>query len=863
MTDALIEALFIPGVSPDAGEAVLGGKGWNLLRLRKHGFPVPRWIVLTDAAFDAEQNCVVPDLAARLAEAGLTGKRFAVRSSAAGEDSADHSFAGQLETELSVPPEGVAAAAKKVRLSAFGPRVEAYCREHGLNMLASASVIVQEMVDAAAAGVAFACDMETGSRRGVSISAVYGLGEGLVSGLLDADTYYVQADGQIRSRIADKHEMLVDTDGDSRRTLAEEARRAAVLSEARIHQLADTVRAISNRFGRIQDVEWAFDRSGTLYILQTRPVTTLAKMPDPDGEEILWDNSNIVESYPGVTTPLTFSFIRGVYSEVYKRFCDMMGVEESMIADNADAFEMLGLIRGRVYYNLKSWYKVLMLLPGYDLNAPFMERMMGVKEPLKDKPAVRPSKRNPHLRLVSTGCVMLRNLFTLEKQIREFTDHFQRVIGPMERRDFNGDGFEELTRAVRTLETEFLPAWQPPLINDFFAMIFYGLLGKLQNKWLPDADAALSNNLLSGEGGMISAEPVARLRKLATAIAKDTELKAALERSDTDFLASLENHPDIHADYRSYLEKFGDRCIGELKLETVTYRQNPAMLLDILRSYVRSTENAATPPDEKLLRTNAEAQAAKALRWHPIRRLLFFFVLRRARKLVRNRENLRFERTRLFSQVRRIFLAFGRRLAMEGVLDAPRDVFYLEKEEILAWAAGTAVTLDLRALATLRKKEFDAFRAMPAPAERFFTRGAIPLGNDFTAASAAPSDQLAEPAESERKPGASLHGIPCCGKKIRGIARVVADPTCTEGLAGNILVALRTDPGWAPLFPVCKGVLVERGSILSHAAIVTRELGIPCIVGIAGLTEQVRDGDLIEMDPTTGTVSWAETEEQP
>ena len=859
MTDALFDALFIPGVSADAGEAVLGGKGWNLLRLRKHGFPVPSWIVLTDAAFDAEQNCIVPALAARLAEGGLTGKRFAVRSSAAGEDSADHSFAGQLETVLSVPPEGVADAAKKVRLSAFGPRVAAYCREQGLNMLTSASVIVQEMVDAAAAGVAFGCDMETGSRRGVSISAVFGLGEGLVSGLLDADTYYVQDDGQIRSRIADKREMLVDTDGDSRREVSPEARRAAVLSEAQIRQLADTVRSISNKFGRIQDVEWAFDRAGALYILQTRPVTTLANLPDPDGEEILWDNSNIVESYPGVTTPLTFSFIRGVYSEVYKRFCDMMGVEPSMIADNNDAFEMLGLIRGRVYYNLKSWYKVLMLLPGYDLNAPFMERMMGVKEPLKVKPAIRPSRRNPHLRLVSTGCVMLKNLFTLEKQIRAFTEHFQRVIGPMEQSDFDCDGFEELTQSIRTLETEFLPAWQPPLINDFFAMIFYGLLGKLQSRWLPDADAALANNLLSGEGGMISAEPVARLRKLAKAIARDPELKTALERSDAEFLGALEQRPGINADYRSYLEKFGDRCIGELKLETVTYRENPSMLLDILRSYVKSSENANTaPPDEKLLRTNAEAQAARALRWHPLRKLVFFHVLRRARKLVRNRENLRFERTRLFAQVRRIFLAFGRRLAMEGVLDSPRDVFYLEKEEILAWAAGTALTLDLRSLAALRKKEFDAFRAMPAPAERFSTRGAIPIGNDF---SAAPGARPAEPAE--RKDGASLHGIPCCGKKVRGIARVVADPTCTENLAGNILVALRTDPGWAPLFPVCKGVLVERGSILSHAAIVTRELGIPCIVGIAGLTEQIRDGDLLEMDPASGTVTRVNAEDRP
>ena len=846
------EALFIPGVSGGADEALLGGKAWNLLRLRTLGFPVPRWVALTDAAFDAGQNCTVPDLAARLAGAGLSARRFAVRSSAAGEDGGEHSFAGQLETRLSVPPGGVAEAAKEVRLSAAAPRVAAYCREHGLKPPTSAAVVVQEMVDAAAAGVAFGCDMETGSRRGVSGSAVFGLGEGLVSGELDADTYHVQEDGTIRRRIADKREMRVEEDGAPLRPLDDAARRAPVLSDAQIRRLAETVRAISDRFGRIQDVEWAFDRAGALHILQTRPVTTLSALPDPDGEEILWDNSNIVESYPGVTTPLTFSFIRAVYSEVYKRFCALMGVEPAMVEDNRDAFDLLGLVRGRVCYNLKNWYKVLMLLPGYDLNAPFMERMMGVREPLREKPSIRPSRRNPRLRVAAMGCVMLKNLATLERQIRDFEDHFRCVLEPMERRDFGRDGFEGLARAYRTLESEFLPAWQPPLANDFFAMVFHGLLCKLQARWLPGADAALANNLLSGEGGMVSAEPVARLRKLAEAIAREPALKAALERSGADFLRELEGHEAIAADYRGYLEKFGDRCIGELKLETVTYRENPAMLLDILLSYVKSAESAAEPPDEKRLRRQAEAEAVAALRGHPIRRLVFFAVLRRARKLVRNRENLRFERTRLFAQVRRIFLAFGRRLAMEGVLDSPRDVFWLEKEEILAWAAGTAVTLDLRALAALRKKEFDAFRALPAPAERFSTRGAVPLGNDFSAAREAPpaADAAAPPPEV----GAVLHGIPCCGKKVRGTARVVADPTCTENLAGNILVALRTDPGWAPLFPVCKGVLVERGSILSHAAIVTRELGIPCIVGIAGLTERLRDGDSIEMDPAAGTV---------
>lgn len=843
-----MNALFIPGTSDDAGESILGGKAWNLLQLQKQGFPVPRWVVLTGAAFDPDQNCTVPDLPARLSAAGLSAKRYAVRSSAAGEDGAKHSFAGQLETVLSVPPDGIAAAAKKVRLSAAAPRVGDYCRENGLAPLASASVIVQEMVDAAAAGVAFACDMETGSRRGVTISAVFGLGEGLVSGQLDADTYYVESDGRIRSHIADKREMVTDTaDGSSIRPVSSGDTHAPVLSESRIREVAEKVRAISEKFGRIQDVEWAYDRNGELKILQARPVTTLKNLPDPDGEVILWDNSNIVESYPGITTPLTFSFIRGVYSEVYKRFCDMMGVEPALIAGNSDAFEMLGLIRGRVYYNLKNWYKVLMLLPGYELNAPFMERMMGVKEPLeaKDRPVIRrTSRQDPRRRVVRMLLVMIKNLLTLERQIARFTAHFQQVIGPMEKRDFKDAGFEELASAYNTLETEFLPAWQPPLINDFFAMIFYGLLGKLQERWLPDSRAALSNDLISGEGGMISAEPVSRLRKLAKGIVSEPDAKDALMRSNEDFLRILERYPGICEDYRSYLQKFGDRCIGELKLETVTYREDPAMLLDILRSYVRTAENDSHQTDEGQLRKNAEMLAAAGLQGHPIRKWIFFFVLQRARELVRNRENLRFERTRLFAQVRRIFLGFGHRFYSEGVLEDVRDIFYLKKEEILAWAPGTGVTMDLRALAALRKKEFEAFRRMPAPDERFRTVSAVPIGNRFTG-----------PLPSLQPEGEILKGISCCGgKKIRGKARVVTDPSSAADLDGSILVTVRTDPGWAPLFPVCRGILVERGSILSHAAIVTRELGIPCIVGIAGLTKTIRSGDLIEMDPASGTV---------
>ena len=175
--------------------------------------------------------------------------------------------------------------------------------------------------------------------------------------------------------------------------------------------VATLARDASRHFGRPQDIEWAIDGSGTtsrqrqsagtLYLLQSRPITTLAHAADPDADLAIWDNSNIVESYSGVTTPLTFSFASEIYQGVYRQFCRLMGVPDRVVAEEDDTFRnMLGLIRGRLYYNLLNWYRVLALLPGFTVNRKFMEQMMGVRESLPesvkvDRHAVRAARQVP------------------------------------------------------------------------------------------------------------------------------------------------------------------------------------------------------------------------------------------------------------------------------------------------------------------------------------------------------------------------------------------------------------------------------------------------------------------------------------
>jgi len=234
----------------------------------------------------------------------------------------------------------------------------------------------------------------------------------------------------------------------------------------------------------------------------------------------------------------------------------------------------------------------------------------------------------------------------------------------------------------------------------------------------------------------------------------------------------------------------------------------------------------------------------QALRGKPLRRVAFAWVLRHTRESVRWRENLRFERTRVFGRARQILLELGNRLTAIDCIDSPRDVFYLELDEVLGFVEARVTTVDLKGLVTLRKSEYARWRELPAPADRFETRGIIYRGHTFRV------EQVASAPS-----GDSLKGLGCCPGIVRGPVRVVRDPRSAGVQHGEIIVAERTDPGWVMIFPAAAGLLVERGSLLSHSAIVARELGLPTIVSIPGVTAWLEDGDWVVMDGASGLVT--------
>ncbi len=598
--------------------------------------------------------------------------------------------------------------------------------------------------------------------------------------------------------------------------------------------------------GRPQDIEWAIE-SGRLWLLQARPITSLAGLADPDGERILWDNSNIAESYSGVTTPLTFTFALHAYEHVYRRLCQVLHAAPAAIDGHDNTFgHMLGLVRGRIYYNLLSWYRLLALLPGFAVNRRFMEGMMGVREGLPPEivaeleTASFGRRVRDGLRLPVALGSLLAGYALLPRRIRHFHRHIERTLNDQpDPRCLRAD---ELAGCYRELERSLIRRWDTPLLNDLFTMIFFGLLRSLAAHWCHDETGTLQNDLLCGESGTISTEPARRMRDMARTATRQPGLAEALCAGSLPAIkAATDDAPEFRVQYQAYLERFADRCLDELKLESPTLTDDPLILL---RSVGRLAASRQIDPMRNGTRGAAEQAARSALRWHPMRRAIFTWVLKNARGRIRDRENLRFERTRVFGRARLLFVEIGRRFQADGLLDNARDVFYLELSEVLGTIAGTATTTDLRGLVALRKAEFGRYRQEDPPADRFETRGCVHSGNTFLGSAPVP-----EPA------GDSRTGTGCCPGIVRGRARVILDPVQASVQLGDILVARHTDPGWIILFPASAGVVVEHGGLLSHAAIVARELGVPTVVGLRAATSWIHDGDWVEMDGTSGRVT--------
>ncbi len=532
------------------------------------------------------------------------------------------------------------------------------------------------------------------------INSLLGVGEGLVSRGFPADSHHVDRQTfRVVSDVVEKREQLILDQESGGLKLAEVSphdRQRAALSDEQVVQVAKAALEVESMFDQPQDIEFCFSDDGCLFLLQTRPVTHPSQEFQGDdsypqraslGNHVVWDNSNIIESYSGVTTPMTFSFIRRAYSIVYHCFAEVMGISPRVVHEHRDAFDnMLGLFHGRVYYNLKNWYRLVRMFPGYNYNRHFMESMMGVKESLsleEPQAPVGPLRKwlvefPSLLKLLSrTGWNFLR----IRTIVDRFQRHFYRHYDEWSQIDFNAIPPHEMLRLHDMMEQKMLWNWKAPIINDFYVMVFYGILRKMCGSWCGDENGTLQNGLICGEGGLQSDEPAKLLIRMTQLVKDDQTLHDLVLNEPVEDLPQLiagdQRFGPFNELMKCYLDEFGLRCANELKLESYSYQDQPHRLYQIIRSYLTAKDPSTCDLDaieqrERKIRQTAEHQAnemlSKSSSWLP-KRTLFRWVLKNARLGVRNRENMRFARTRIYGILRRMLRSIGQQFADEGILD--------------------------------------------------------------------------------------------------------------------------------------------------------------------------------------------------
>ena len=820
----------------------IGGKASSLQFLTDHGFLVPKWMVFSWSELTDLDSNIVEEKIHLFFGANTKHNKYAVRSSASLEDGTQHSFAGVFESYLDVSYDEITRKMELVSTSIHAPRVVEYLKNAGITEELKMSVVVQEMIASEVSGVAFGINPVTGDLNTKVINSVFGLGESLVSGDITADTYYLK-NQTIESSIADKGFQYLGTDRGVEKVALETSKSSErSLTDTQIYEVAEVLERLDLLFGAAQDIEFCYFQN-QLYVLQSRPITTFN-----EADYILWDNSNIIESYPGITTPFTFSFIEKMYEMVYKQLVGLMGVEQKEIERNTLVFEnTLGLVRGRVYYNLLSWYKMLAMVPGYSLNAQFMETMMGVKERFDLKEKYQMSKGKAWFRIVLMLFKMIRLQVNLPKERDKFYKQVAEKLTKYHAIDYSILSSKQIVEHYVALEHDLLLKWKAPLVNDFFSMIWFGMLKKKVAELVPE-EINLHNDLLCGSKDIISVEPIHQIFDLVHNIKQDSKVEQ-LFLTNTAYevwnsLQSSEEYSSALIQINKYLNTFGDRCVGELKLESISYVQDPSAFVKLIQSYLKnhSSNIKQVSGIEIPIRERAETLVFEKLKNKGfLTRWWFNRVLSLARAHVSNRENLRYERTKAFGLVRKIINALGLKLEEENQIEHHIDVFYLELNEVKSLVE-KPLDSAIKSLISTRKSTFESYKSQQIPQQRFFTYGKV-----F-------SDEYIYSAEKLEVLTGDLSGIGCCPGIVEAKVTVVHHPEEVESLNQTMLVTNSTDPGWVTLFPSCAAIIVERGSLLSHSAIVSREMGIPCIVNVNHLLRTLKTGDTIRMNGSTGEI---------
>lgn len=769
-----------------------------------------------------------------------------------GEDSAHHAFAGMSDSYLYVPLGRVGTAVRQCWASAFNAEALLYRHRQGLateNL--RVAVGVQEMIFGERSVVLFTCD-PTNYAQDTVIAAGWGIGEGVVAERTQTDHYFVRARTTAVDRaIAHKTTMVTfDADrgyGTREVPVPEEQRSEPVLTDDELRALNDLGAKIERIFGCPQDIEATITSDATVHVLQSRPITL-----DPDRARV-FSSANISESFPGTTTPMTYSVARRFYWLLNHDYLRRCGVPERDLHDKHETMtRLVAYIDGRIYHNITSFIRMLAVLPLFDGVRADWERLVAELDtnyhyPDHVPPSVGVRVRRT-VRLIASEARAGRNYVLLRREFAEFERRWAEIMRAR-RGGFAGKHPLTLVEDFRYVWRQAAQLWGITLINYQFMLLTHRQIERWFAAWSVDGAEALFSQLLCGGRQLRGAEIALSAVRLAELARADPALRELFlgESAESIWkkLVSGELSPEFSAAVEAHLASHGDRGLDELELEKPNLREQPWELLRLVGQYAeRGTTAADMEECELRTRRAGDRQLAEALP-SILRRKVVLALFSQLRTFLQYRETGRYMRSELFGYSRKVISELGAVLHQRGVLADADDVFLLELDELFGFLDGSGTTHDLAGLVEIRRKD------------RARARRRLPLREFSTADVVAMSvPQVVERFDEEGERGDRLlQGLGSCPGVVRGRARVVLEPSFDGTLeSGDILVARETDPGWLYLMLAVSGIVVERGSLLSHTAITGRKFGIPTIVSVPGAVSRIPDGAMVELDGTTGTV---------
>lgn len=885
---------------PADGLALVGGKGLSLGHVRRAGLPVPPGFCVTTAAYTAFV-AQVPGFAAAQARlqalsaadapairaaaaamralllqtplpnalqhavrdaleaaAGPDGAHaVAVRSSATLEDLPDASFAGQHDSHLGV--RGAPAVFDALRAcwaSLFTARAVAYRRRQGLDETdAAMAVVVQRMAAPDVAGVLFTADPVSGNRALCIIDAAYGLGESVVSGVVNPDHIHARkADGDVVAyhvgdkatalQMAPQHE--TQHGGTVERAVSPDAQAARALTDAQVAELVALGRALEDVYGAPQDVEWAIE-DGEVQILQSRPITSLFPLPaqPPDATRTAGTRVYVCAGHqqanPAAWSPLGVSVFQ-------RAFAMGRGPGPAVEAGHRLYVDVTALLRT---WPFRALLPRLMMAVSPAIGA----RMLAVR----DRPEVAASPaRLPRTRMFGLAArVVPRVLYKLllarpaaargawETFMARERTRIAEAMGEHVPLDVALDA--AATEAGAIVHRVMLPMALPNLLPAVLA-------GKALERLMKGrVDDAVHTALASGLAGNIVTAMDEALAALACTAHTRPAVARAIHAGDVAAVETWRAAADEtwRAQWDAFMTRFGHRGAGEVDVAKPRWRDDPRGVLHTLSGIIRGLDaggpDATQAAHGHTARITAARQASQAaedtvlrearrgpMGW--LRRAAATWCIRRIRGYGALREHHKYWVVWVLGALRDVVWRAGEAAVSQGHLEHTDDVFYLTLDEVRAMHAGTGGPW--RERVQTRRADHARYAAMAPPALMLST-GEVP----------------AIPRKGGPLPDGTYAGVPVSAGSIEGIARVLRDPSEAVLAPGEILVAPFTDAAWTTLFVHAGAVVLEAGGAMSHGSVIAREYGIPAVVGLAGATTHIQSGQRIRVDGAAGLVT--------